>query len=80
MRKITATKSQNRQSGAEPTNLELNVSKTKKIIVDFRIDPPEIVPLVIDDSEVDRVDTFRFLGVHISKDLKWKVNVNQCVK
>ena len=45
-------------------NLELNVSKTNEIIVDFCFYPPEIDPLVINGSEVEIVYTFKFLGIH----------------
>ena len=49
-------------------NLELNVSKTKEII-DFRTTRNiQKSPLVINDSAVEIVDTFKFLGIHISND------------
>lgn len=60
-------------------NLQLNVAKTKEIIVDFRRKKTSISPLVIDGSEVERVDCFKFLGIHISSDLTWSAHVEHCV-
>ena len=60
-------------------NLELDVSKTKEIIIDFPTTRKnDESPLVINDS-VEIVDTFKFLGIHISNDL-WSEHVNRCVK
>ncbi|XP_078001064.1 uncharacterized protein LOC144453614 [Glandiceps talaboti] len=61
-------------------NLELNVKKTKEIIVDFRRNPSDIVPLVINNSEVEIVQYFKFLGVYLSADLKWEINTDHIVK
>ncbi|XP_077979368.1 uncharacterized protein LOC144434757 [Glandiceps talaboti] len=61
-------------------NLELNVKKTKEIIVDFRRNPSDIVPLVINNSEVEIVQYFKFLGVYLSVDLKWEINTDHIVK
>ncbi|KAI3352102.1 hypothetical protein L3Q82_020924, partial [Scortum barcoo] len=53
-------------------NLHLNVSKTKELIVDFRRrQREEHAPLSINGTTVERVSSFRFLGVHISEDLTW---------
>ena len=57
-------------------NLELNVSRTKEIILDFRT----IQPLLINGAEVAIVPTFTFLGLHLSEDLKWDVNTDHSVK
>ena len=56
-------------------NLELNVSKTKEIVVDFRRKTTLISPLTINGSKVEVVDTFKFLGIHISSDLSWSTTV-----
>ena len=50
-------------------NLELNVKKTKEIIVDFRRNPDKVEPLNINGFKVEIVDSFKFLGGHISNDL-----------
>ena len=41
-------------------DLELNVKKTQKIIIDFRKEPTPIVPLKINGADVDIVDAFTF--------------------
>ncbi|KAI3360672.1 hypothetical protein L3Q82_002539 [Scortum barcoo] len=56
----------------QDNNLHLNVSKTKELIVDFRRrQREEHAPLSINGTTVERVSSFRFLGVHISEDLTW---------
>ncbi|KAI3360543.1 hypothetical protein L3Q82_002422 [Scortum barcoo] len=59
-------------SWCQDNNLHLNVSKTKELIVDFRRrQREEHAPLSINGTTVERVSSFRFLGVHISEDLTW---------
>ena len=63
-------------SWCNDNNLELNVNKTKEMIVNFRrkkSSPP--LPLVIDGRTVEIVQHFKFLGSTISSNLKWEVNV-----
>ena len=43
--------------------------KTKKLIGDYRKRREEHTPIHIDRVIVERVETFKFLGVHITKDL-----------
>ncbi len=43
-------------------NLELNTLKTVEMIVDFRRNPPVLLPLTIMNSTVTAVESFRFLG------------------
>ena len=68
-------------SWCNDNNLELNVNKTKEIIVDFRTkksSPPS--PLVIDDRTVEIVQYFKFIGSTISSNHKWELNVVNIVK
>ena len=46
-------------------DLELNVKKTKEIIVDFRKEKMHIDPLIMNNKEVGIVDDFKFLGTMI---------------
>ncbi|XP_068198503.1 probable RNA-directed DNA polymerase from transposon BS isoform X2 [Antennarius striatus] len=55
-------------------NLHLNVEKTKDIVVDFRRTLTQHAPLTIDGAAVERVNSTKFLGVHISEDLSWDCN------
>ena len=55
-------------------NLLLNVSKTKEIIIDFRHNKTPMAPLQINNSTVEQVSTFKFLGTHVSNNLSWDFN------
>ena len=63
----------------DSNSLELNVSKTKEMIIDFRRAKSSIAPLIIKDQEVDIVDTFKFLGSIISHDLRWEANTSDII-
>ncbi len=68
-------------SWCNDNNLELNVNKTKEMIVDFRrkkSSPPS--PLVIDGRTVEIVQHFKCIGSAISSNLKWEINVVNTVK
>jgi hypothetical protein len=52
------------------TNLSLNVSKTKELIVDYRKRRAEHAPIHINRAVVESV-SFKFLSIHITKDLPW---------
>ena len=67
-------------SWCEENNLELNVSKTKEMILDFRKTKPDTIPLLIKDKQVEIVSEFKFLGLVISNDLKWEKNTVKIVK
>ena len=64
----------------QDNNLELNVGKTKELIVDFRRTKGEHAPIYINGDAVEQVSDFKFLGIHISKDLKWATHTTQVVK
>ena len=53
-------------------HLVLNVSKTKEMM------QPDIT--IIKDKEVERVDTFKYLGVTLDYKLSWKKNTEAVVK
>jgi hypothetical protein len=55
----------------QENNLSLNVNKTKEMIVDFRKQKREHPPIHIDRTAVEKVESFKFLGVHITDKLKW---------
>ena len=52
-------------------NLVLNISKTKKMIIDFRKKKTPIHPLFIDGAEVLQANSVKCVGSTISKDLSW---------
>uniref|UniRef100_A0A3B3BP10 Reverse transcriptase domain-containing protein n=1 Tax=Oryzias melastigma TaxID=30732 RepID=A0A3B3BP10_ORYME len=61
-------------------NLLLNTEKTKELIVDFRKNADPHAPIHIKGKVVERVDSFKFLGVHISEDLSWTTACSKVVK
>ena len=55
-------------------NLDLNVSKTKELVVDFRKVKSPVQPLLINNQAVEIVQSFKFLISVISDDLRWDHN------
>ena len=64
----------------QENSLILNVSKTKVLIVDFgRTQLRAYTPLDIGGTAVDRVSSFEYLRVEISKDLTWTTHISSLV-
>ena len=61
-------------------NLELNALKTVEQIVDFRVSPPPPSPIILGDTPVTMVESCRFLGVTVSRDLKWGLHIDTLTK
>jgi hypothetical protein len=57
----------------QDNNLSLNVNKIKELIVDYRKPRAEH----IDGAVVERVESLKFLGVHINKELSWSTHTVQ---
>jgi hypothetical protein len=64
----------------QDNNLSLNVSKTKELIVDYRKRRSEQAPININGVVVERVESFKFLGVNITNDLSWSKHTKTVVK
>ncbi|KAK1806985.1 hypothetical protein P4O66_004823, partial [Electrophorus voltai] len=65
----------------QENNLLLNVSKTKDLIMDCsKKQERHYQPVRINGTTVERVDSFRYLGVHISQDLSWSCHSNSLAK
>ncbi|KAK2899349.1 hypothetical protein Q8A73_012478 [Channa argus] len=63
------------------SNLLLNTSKTKELIVDFRKESRNTHDTIhINGTAVERVSSYKFLGIHISEDLSWTINTSSLVK
>ncbi len=68
-------------SWCQDNYLSLNVSKTKELIVDFRKRQQRpYTPLMISGTPVERVSSFKYLGVNISEDLTWTAHIQTQVK
>jgi hypothetical protein len=50
----------------QDNNLSLNVIKTKEMILDYRKRKAEHTPILIDGTVVEQVESFKFLGFHIT--------------
>jgi len=55
--------------------MSVNGRKTKEMLIGpIRKKPPP--PLTLDGAVIDRVKTFKLLGVHVSDDLKWSHHID----
>ena len=50
----------------QENTFSLNVNKTKEMIADFRKQQRGHPPIHIDGTAVEKVESFKFLGVHIT--------------
>ena len=50
----------------------------KELIVDFRKQQREHVPIHINGTAAEKVKSFKFLGVHITDNLKWSTHTDPC--
>ncbi|XP_054866081.1 uncharacterized protein LOC129348770 [Amphiprion ocellaris] len=65
----------------EQNHLQLNASKTKEMIVDFRRRrTPRTAPVNIQGLDIDMVDTYKYLGVHLNNKLDWTHNTEVLYK
>ena len=53
----------------QDNNLSFNVIKTKVMIVDYRKKRTDHSLILIDGAVVDQIESFKFLGVHITNNL-----------
>ncbi|KAI4894837.1 hypothetical protein NFI96_004578 [Prochilodus magdalenae] len=55
-------------------HLQINAGKSKELVVDFRRcrHPPPLVN--IRGMDIERVDSYKYLGVHLNNKLDWSVN------
>jgi hypothetical protein len=51
-----------------------------EMIVDFRKEQREHPPILINRTAVEKVESLKFLSVHITDKLKWSTHTNSVVK
>ena len=61
-------------------HLQLNATKTKEMVVDFRRSQPPLLPVSIEGVSVEVVNTYKYLGVHMDNKLDWSANVDAIYK
>ena len=66
----TAYREEVRALGVLCQENNLSINKTKELIVDFRKQQREQPPIHIDGTAVEKVESLKFLGVHITDKLK----------
>lgn len=59
---------------------QLNVAKTREMVVDFRRNKPLPSPVSISGRDVDLVDTYKYLGVTLDNKLDWSANTEAIYK
>ena len=64
---------------AENEKMELNPKKCKEMLIDFRKDRTVIPAIKINDRVLEKVSSYKLLGLWIGDDLKWKTNTEYIV-
>ena len=64
----------------EENYLQVNVSKTKEIIFDFRRRKTQTTPLRINNELVQITDTYKYLGINIDQNLDWHAHTDALIK
>jgi hypothetical protein len=60
--------------------LDLNATKTKEMVFDFRKNLNTKTPVNLDGSDVELVKSYKYLGVTIQDDLKWDSHIETQIK
>ena len=67
-------------SWCDTNNLQLNASKTREMMVDFRKRKNPLAPIIVNGDSIERVDCFKCLDTMISSELAWENNTDAVVK
>ncbi|MCJ8749354.1 hypothetical protein PDJAM_G00175360 [Pangasius djambal] len=60
----------------QPNHLLINVGKTKEMVVDFRRHRSAPSLVNIQGMDIERVDSYKYLGVHLNHKLDWTHNTD----
>ena len=61
-------------------SLSFNIIKTNEVIVNYRKRRTKHAPILSDGAVVEQVESFKFLGVHITNKLSWSKHTKTVVK
>ena len=61
-------------------HLMLNISKTKELIIDFRLIKAPFTPVLIKGEEIEVVPSYKYLGVLVDSKLDWRENSSAMFK
>ena len=65
----------------ERDGLQLNAKKTKEMIIDFSRNDHQLQQLRINNENIERTSSYKYLGTTITQDLKWDKNIKKlCLK
>lgn len=67
-------------SWCELNQLQLNTSKTKEMMIDFRRTSSQFTPVNIQGLDIEVVENYKFLGVHLNNRLDWSDNTHALYK
>ncbi|KAJ0028904.1 hypothetical protein NQD34_003901 [Periophthalmus magnuspinnatus] len=65
---------------SEKNHLQLNVTKTKELVVDLRRTKAAVTPISIHGVSVDVVKEYKYLGTYLDNKLDWSRNVDGVYK
>ena len=61
-------------------HLQLNTANTKEMVVDFRRSKPALLPVSIEGLNVEWVNIYKYLGIHLDYKLDWSANTDALYK
>lgn len=64
----------------ELNHLHINPSKTKEVLINFSRKPAHIAPMNIQGLNIETVDQYIFVGVHLNNELNWWQNIGVLYK
>ena len=61
-------------------HMQLNADKCKELIIDFKRNPHEFGPVVVNGTDLSVVDSAKILGVTFSSNLRWNDHIHASIK
>ena len=69
------------EAWAERNKMEINAKKTKEMWISFKKSQQTYAPssIRVGNEDLERVEVFKLLGVHVQRDLKWNTHIDEIV-